>query len=120
MLARRGADHDTALVAELPVGTVTFLFTDIQGSTESAQRLGDGWPPVLERHNQLLAEAVTANSGTVFGTEGDAVFAAFATAPNALAAAVAAQRALASEPWGDNGPVKVRMGIHSGAGTLSG
>jgi predicted ATPase/class 3 adenylate cyclase len=120
LLAHRGADHDTALVAELPVGTVSFLFTDIQGSTQTAQRLGDGWPAVLERHNQLLDEAVTANGGTVFGTEGDAVFAAFATAPTAVAAAVAAQRALASEPWGNNGPVKVRMGIHSGEGTLSG
>jgi predicted ATPase/class 3 adenylate cyclase len=107
-------------VAHLPVGTVSFLFTDIQGSTHAAQALGDRWPAVLERHNVLLAEAVSANGGTVFGTEGDAVFAAFETAPRAVAAAIAAQRALAAEPWPDGRPIRVRMGIHSGEGTVSG
>jgi predicted ATPase/class 3 adenylate cyclase len=107
-------------VGHLPTGTVSFLFTDIQGSTQAAQRLGDRWPPVLERHNQLLAAAVAEGGGTVFGTEGDAVFAAFETAPRAVAAAVAAQRALAAEPWPEGAPVKVRMGIHSGDGTISG
>jgi predicted ATPase/class 3 adenylate cyclase len=107
-------------VAQLPGGTVSFLFTDIQGSTDAAQRLGDRWPAVLERHNALLAAAVTESGGTVFGTEGDAVFAAFETAPRAVAAAVAAQRALAAEPWPEGSPVRVRMGIHSGEGTVSG
>ncbi|HEX5579522.1 MAG TPA: adenylate/guanylate cyclase domain-containing protein [Candidatus Limnocylindria bacterium] len=107
-------------MGHLPTGTVSFLFTDIQGSTEAAQRLGDGWPAVLARHNQLLSETVAANQGTLFGTEGDAVFAAFETAPRAVAAAVAAQRALGAEPWPAGSPIRVRMGIHSGDGTVSG
>ena len=107
-------------MGHLPTGTVSFLFTDIQGSTQAAQRLGDRWPPVLERHNQVLADAVAEAGGIVFGTEGDAVFAAFETAPRAVAAAVAAQRALAAEPWPEGAQVKVRMGIHSGDGTISG
>jgi predicted ATPase/class 3 adenylate cyclase len=108
-------------VAQLPTGTVTFLFTDIEGSTRHAQALGDAWPAVLDRHGQLLGEAVAAEGGVVFGTEGDAVFAVFATAPRAVAAAVAAQRALAAEPWpADAGPIRVRMGLHSGEGTTSG
>jgi predicted ATPase/class 3 adenylate cyclase len=107
-------------MANLPTGTVTFLFTDIQGSTLLAQRLGEQWPALLARHNELLAEAVTGQDGIVFGTEGDAVFAAFATAPRAVAAAVAAQRALSVEPWGVDAQVLVRMGLHSGEGSVSG
>jgi predicted ATPase/class 3 adenylate cyclase len=108
-------------VASLPTGTVTFLFTDIEGSTRHAQALGDRWPAVLERHGQLLSEAVNAESGIVFGTEGDAVFAVFPTAPRAVAAAAEAQRALQAESWptGDD-PIRVRMGIHAGEGVLSG
>ncbi|HKO34712.1 MAG TPA: adenylate/guanylate cyclase domain-containing protein, partial [Candidatus Limnocylindria bacterium] len=107
-------------MAHLPVGTVTFVFTDIQGSTQAAQRLGDRWPPILDRHNQLLAEMVAASQGVVFGTEGDALFAVFETAPRAIAAAVAAQRALVAEPWDGGESVHVRMGVHSGEGTVSG
>jgi predicted ATPase/class 3 adenylate cyclase len=107
-------------MANLPTGTVTFLFTDIQGSTRMAQGLGERWPAVLARHNQLLGEAVMGHDGIVFGTEGDAVFAAFATAPPAVAAAAAAQRALAAEPWDGGDPVRVRMGLHSGEGRVSG
>jgi predicted ATPase/class 3 adenylate cyclase len=106
-------------VTILPTGTVTFLFTDVQGSTRLAQQLGERWPAVLGRHNQIVGEAVTAQEGVVFGTEGDAVFAVFPTSPRAVAAAVAAQRALASEPW-DGEPVRVRMGLHSGEGSVSG
>ena len=106
-------------VTTLPTGTVTFLFTDIQGSTRVAQQLGERWPAVLERHNRIVGEAVAEGDGVVFGTEGDAVFAVFHTAPRAVAAAVAAQRALASEPW-DGEPVLVRMGLHSGEGNVSG
>jgi predicted ATPase/class 3 adenylate cyclase len=107
-------------VGQLPSGTVSFLFTDIQGSTQAAQRLGDRWPPILDRHNELLSEAVAAHEGMVFGTEGDAVFAVFETAPRAIAAGVAAQRALDVEEWDGGEPVRVRMGIHSGEGTISG
>jgi predicted ATPase/class 3 adenylate cyclase len=107
-------------MANLPTGTVTFLFTDIQGSTRLAQALGERWPAVLARHNQLIDEAVAGQDGIVFGTEGDAVFAVFATAPRAVAAAVAAQRLLAAEPWEGGDPVRVRMGLHSGEGSVSG
>jgi predicted ATPase/class 3 adenylate cyclase len=107
-------------VASLPTGTVTFLFTDIQGSTRLAQRLADRWPALLQRHNHLVEEAVTGQGGIVFGTEGDAVFAVFSTAPRAIAAAVAAQRALADERWDGGESVLVRMGVHSGEGSLSG
>jgi predicted ATPase/class 3 adenylate cyclase len=108
-------------VAQLPTGTVTFLFTDIEGSTRHAQALADGWPAVLERHNALLTAAVEAEGGAAFGTEGDAVFSVFPTAPKAVAAAVAAQRALLSEAWPEGvGPIRVRMGVHSGEGIVSG
>jgi predicted ATPase/class 3 adenylate cyclase len=107
-------------VATLPTGTVTFLFTDIEGSTRLAQELGEGWPAVLARHNQIVAEAVQGQEGTTFGTEGDAVFAVFPTAPRAVAAAVAVQRGLAAESWPSGEPVQVRIGLHSGEGSVSG
>jgi predicted ATPase/class 3 adenylate cyclase len=107
-------------MANLPSGTVTFLFTDIQGSTRMADVLGERWPAVLARHNHLLAEAVAEQGGVVFGTEGDAVFAVFATAPRGVAAAVAAQRVLADEQWDGGSQVLVRMGLHSGEGSVSG
>ncbi|HEX6140928.1 MAG TPA: AAA family ATPase [Candidatus Limnocylindria bacterium] len=105
---------------QLPGGTVTFLFTDIQGSTNLAQALGERWPPVLVRHLELLESAVAANQGQVFGTEGDAISAVFATAPRAVQAAVDAQRALASEPWPDGVAILVRCGLHTGEGRLQG
>ncbi|HEX2141562.1 MAG TPA: adenylate/guanylate cyclase domain-containing protein, partial [Candidatus Limnocylindria bacterium] len=89
----------------LPTGTVTFLFTDIEGSTRLAQKLGEAWPPILERHNAVLREAVELNGGVVFGTEGDALFAAFGSASDAVRASVAAQRALAAEPWPEGATV---------------
>lgn len=104
----------------LPTGTVTFLFTDIQGSTRLTQDLGDRWPPILQRHNALLREAIEANEGVVFGTEGDAVFAAFSSAPRGIAAAAAAQRALSDEAWPEDVTVRVRMGLHTGEGKVSG
>ena len=104
----------------LPTGTVTFLFTDIQGSTRLAQQLGDRWAATLDRHNRIISEAVASADGVVFGTEGDAVFAVFHTAPRAVAAAVAAQRALAAEEWASANPVRVRMGLHTGEGNVSG
>lgn len=99
---------------DLPAGTLTFLFTDIEGSTRMLQRLGDAYTPLLTQHRELLETAVSAHRGRVFGTEGDAIFAAFSDATSAIAAAVDAQRALAAHPWADGNVVKVRMGIHSG------
>jgi predicted ATPase/class 3 adenylate cyclase len=99
---------------------VTFLFTDIEGSTRLTQSLGDGWPPLLERHNQLLRDAIRSHQGVPFGSEGDAIFAVFPSAPPAVAAAVAAQRALAAEVWPPESAVRVRMGLHTGEGQLAG
>jgi predicted ATPase/class 3 adenylate cyclase len=105
---------------DLPIGTVTFLFTDIEGSTRLTQSLGESWPPLLESHNRILRAAVAGNGGAVFGTEGDAIFAAFASAPRAAAAAVEAQRALAAEPWPVGATIRVRMGLHTGEGQRAG
>jgi predicted ATPase/class 3 adenylate cyclase len=98
----------------LPSGTVTFLFTDIEGSTRLLQRLGDDYPAVLGAHQDLLRAAFTANRGQEFGTEGDAFFVAFASASDAIDAAIAAQRALQENDWSHGEPVRVRIGIHTG------
>jgi predicted ATPase/class 3 adenylate cyclase/Tfp pilus assembly protein PilF len=98
----------------LPSGIVTFLFTDIEGSTrlweaDRAVMLG-----AARRHDELLGEAVAAHDGVLFKHVGDMVQAAFARAADAVAAAVAAQRALAAEPWTETGPIRARMAIHLG------
>ncbi len=103
-----------------PTGTVTFLFTDIEGSTRMIQELGDRYPPLLARHREILNSAVVAEGGMVFGTEGDAVFAAFPDAASAVRAATTSQRGLASEPWLDGRHLRVRMGIHTGEVSLVG
>jgi predicted ATPase/class 3 adenylate cyclase len=107
-------------VLELPTGTVTFLFTDIEGSTRLTQTLGDAWPPVLARHYQILREAIARYGGVEFGSEGDAIFAAFRSAPGALAAAVASQLALHAEDWPADATIRVRIGLHTGEGLVSG
>ena len=98
----------------LPSGIVTFLFTDIEGSTSLLRRLGDQYTELLERHRQILRQVWATYDGHELGTEGDAFFVAFAEASDALAACAAAQRALAGEPWPPDGRVKVRMGLHAG------
>jgi predicted ATPase/class 3 adenylate cyclase len=107
-------------MATLPTGTVTFLFTDIEGSTRLVESLGDAYRPLLERHHALLREAIAAGGGTEVGTEGDSFFAVFPSAPRAVAAAADAQRALATEPWSSGATIRVRMGLHTGEGTLGG
>jgi predicted ATPase/class 3 adenylate cyclase len=98
-----------------PIGMVTLLFTDIEGSTRLLERLGtDRYTGVLELHRQLLREAFARHDGYEFGTEGDALFVAFASAPDAVAAAEEGQQALAGASWPDNAAIKVRMGIHTG------
>ena len=104
---------------ELLTGTVTFLFSDIEGSTRLLRSLGDGWEPVLARHQALLRAAFEAEGGREAGTEGDSFFVAFPTAPGAVAAAVAAQRALAAEPWPDGAILRVRIGLHTGEAGFS-
>jgi predicted ATPase/class 3 adenylate cyclase len=103
---------------ELLTGTVTFLFTDIEGSTRLLQSHGERWPAILARHQELLRAAFTAHGGVEVGTEGDSFFVTFPTAPGALAAAVAAQRALAAEAWPDDAEVRVRMGMHTGDASI--
>jgi predicted ATPase/class 3 adenylate cyclase len=105
--------------SDLPTGTVTFLFSDVEGSTRLAAALGAVWPAVLERHQALLRAAFTAGGGVEVATEGDSFFVAFPSAARAIAAAVQAQRALAAEPWPpEAGDLRVRMGLHTGEGTL--
>lgn len=100
----------------LPTGTVTFLFTDIEGSTRLARDLGDAWPALLERHREIIRTALAAHGGIEVQTEGDGFFAAFTRAPAAVAATVRAQRDLAAEPWPADAQVRVRMGLHAGEG----
>ena len=104
----------------VPTGTVTFLFTDIEGSTRLARTLGDRWPDVLETHHRILREAIGTHNGIEIRTEGDAFFAVFASAVDAVAATAEAQDALAAYPWLEDAPVRVRMGLHTGEGRLSG
>ena len=98
----------------LPSGTVTFLFTDIEGSTKLAQQYPDAMPALLARHHEILHQSIQAQNGHVFQIIGDAFCAAFHTAPEAFKAALAAQRDLVCEPW-NPANIKVRMGIHTGA-----
>jgi class 3 adenylate cyclase len=106
-------------MAELPSGTVTFLFTDIEGSTRLLTRLRGRYLEVLAEHQRLLRGAFNAYGGREVHTEGDAFFVAFARASDAIAAAVAGQRALASESWPEGVEVRVRMGVHTGEAAIS-
>ncbi|HQR10772.1 MAG TPA: AAA family ATPase [Casimicrobiaceae bacterium] len=99
----------------LPSGTVTFLFTDIEGSTRMMQQHPDAMKAALARHNTLLQEAIGGHGGHVFQVLGDGFCAAFHNARDALAAALDAQRALHRSDWGEVGDVRVRMGLHKGS-----
>ena len=99
---------------ELPSGTVTFLFTDIEGSTRLLQELGDGYERVLVEHRRLLASAVEDAGGYVIDVQGDAFFAAFRRARDAVESAAAAQKALDQHAWPPGGEPRVRMGIDTG------
>lgn len=104
----------------LPTGTVTFLFSDIVGSTNLARKYGEQWSTIDTRHHALLQKVVSAHHGIAYQTIGDEVQAAFATASDALEAAAAAQHALRAEDWGEIGSVHVRMGVHTGPATPRG
>ena len=106
--------------ADLPTGTVTFLFTDIEGSTRLLQELGEGYRVVQDRHAELVREAIGTEGGHEVRTEGDSFFATFPTPAGAVRAAVAAQRSLAAERWPQGGPLRVRMGLHTGEGVPGG
>ncbi|HEU5097884.1 MAG TPA: tetratricopeptide repeat protein [Roseiflexaceae bacterium] len=100
--------------AALPTGTVTFLFTDLEGSTRLWEQHPQAMRVALARHDTLLGEAVAANRGVIVKSTGDGILAAFASAPDALAAALAAQRALQQEAWGATGPLRARIALHTG------
>jgi predicted ATPase/class 3 adenylate cyclase len=102
----------------LPSGTVTFLFTDIEGSTKLAQGHPDEMPIILARHHEILNQAIKANNGYVFQVVGDSFSAAFHSASDALNAALDVQRHLQNESW-SLAPIKVRMGIHTGAAQIN-
>ena len=97
-----------------PTGTVTFLFTDVEGSTRSWQDHQEAMASALARHDEIVREAIESNGGFVFSTAGDAFAAAFDRAADAVTAAVEAQRALAGEDWPPPVTVPVRMGLHTG------
>src|SRR4051794_7725297 len=105
-------------MAELPRGTVTFLFSDIEGSTRLLAQLGDRYANALDEHRRLLRLAFGAHDGRELGTEGDGLFVVFASAREAVAAAIAAQRALASGQWPERCEIRVRMGVHTGEAAL--
>ena len=104
----------------LPTGTITFLFSDIEGSTHLAERLGERWRTLLEEHREIVRRAIATGDGVEVGTEGDSFFAAFPTAGGALAAAVEAQRQLDAHQWPEEAPIRIRIGLHTGEASLAG
>ena len=103
---------------ELPGGTVTFVFTDIEDSTELLKRLGDDYREVLTAHRRIVRDTFTACDGIEIDTQGDAFFFVFPRARDAVAAAVEAQRAHAAESWPGEVDVRVRIGLHTGEPTV--
>ncbi len=107
-------------MTDLPTGTITFLFTDIEGSTRLLQELSTRFTSVLERHQNLIRDAVNSHGGVEIKTEGDSFFCVFDTATDGLAAAVDIQRRMAAESWIEDRHVSVRIGVHTGVGALGG
>jgi predicted ATPase/class 3 adenylate cyclase len=105
-------------MSTLPTGTVTFLFTDIEGSTRLLRELGEAYEAVQDDHARIMREAIAGAGGAEIRTEGDSFFVAFSSAADAVRAATAAQRALAAHPLTHGEPLRVRMGLHTGEGRL--
>jgi DNA-binding NarL/FixJ family response regulator/class 3 adenylate cyclase len=105
---------------QLPTGTVTFLFSDVEGSTELVRRLRDRYADVMADHERLLRSAFQDAGGHEINTQGDSFFIAFRKPKDAVGAAVEAQRALASHPWPKETEMRVRIGIHTGEATVRG
>jgi predicted ATPase/class 3 adenylate cyclase len=105
-------------VAELPTGTVTFLFTDLEGSSRMWEEFPEAMRGALARHDAIVRDAITAHNGCVVKATGDGAHAAFATAGAAVEAALDAQLGLQRERWGETGPLRVRIGLHTGAAEL--
>ena len=106
-------------MADQPSGAVTFLFTDVEGSTRVLKQLRESYGDVLEEHRRLLRDAFDAHGGYEVDTQGDAFFVAFSSARDAVLAAVDGQRALELYPWPDGAGIKVRMGVHTGQAVAS-
>jgi len=104
----------------LPTGTVTFFFSDIEGSTRLIQKLGESYPDVLLAHHTVLRQALAEHGGNELRTEGDSFFIVFGSALDACSGAAAAQQALQSHAWPEGGRVQVRIGLHTGEATLVG
>src|SRR5687767_14420190 len=100
-----------------PTGTVTFLFSDIEGSTRLLQELGDDYVGLLQHHNDILREVILVNDGAEISTEGDSFFVVFPNPLGAVQAAAQIQRSLADHPF--PAPVRVRIGLHTGRGRLA-
>jgi class 3 adenylate cyclase len=111
----KGSKEDIKIVASPPTGTVTFLFTDIEGSTKMWERSPHAMQAALARHDELLRWAIEESDGYVFKTVGDSFCCAFPTAPDALEAALGSQRSLLSSEWEQAEPIRVRMALHTGA-----
>jgi class 3 adenylate cyclase len=105
------SSHDASA---LPAGTVTFVFTDIEGSTALLAELGELYGELLFSHHRLLREVWVAHDGVEVSTEGDAFFVAFASAGQAVAATAAGQVVLSAHGWPHGEPLRVRMGVHTG------
>ena len=101
-------------VSWLQSGTVTFLFTDLEGSTRLVKTLRESYPQVLAQHQHLVRTAVAAHGGSEVDTQGDAFFVAFGSAKQAVLCALEIQRALAGHDWPAGAPVRVRIGVHTG------
>ena len=121
-LACHDADEGVTLtrgMAEIPTGAVTFLFTDIEGSTRLVKQLRDRYGDVLADHQRLLRAAFAAHGGHEVDTQGDSFFVAFSSAREALLAAVEGQRTMLAHAWPDGVEIKVRMGLHTGQAVAS-
>ena len=103
---------------ELPTGTITFLFSDIEGSTRLLEGLGDGYVALLREHHRVFREVISEHEGAEVNTEGDSFFVVFPSPLKAIGAAAQIQRRLADWPF--PAPVRVRIGLHTGLGQLAG
>src|SRR5262245_5931312 len=106
------------VMAGLPSGTVTFLFTDLEGSTRLWEELPEAMSDALGRHDEILRTAVDAHDGVVLSRMGDGIAAVFASAPHAVAAAIDVQLLLVAEPWAGTGPLRARMALHTDEGRM--
>ena len=103
----------------LPAGTVTFLFSDVEGSTQLARTLGERYPGVLEEHGRLLRAAFAEHGGHVVDTQGDSFFVTFPRARDAVLAAADVQHALVAHPWPEEAELRVRIGLHTGEAAMT-